>query len=191
MSIEAALAELTKAVAVLTDDIRKQNDLNERLIGLKAEAIETVKNTAKPEEKSAKATKAEKPAKAEAAPVEEKPAPAEEPAAEAPAPEAAAPAAPEEPKKLDPIAQAIADYVGGGYDEAHPQAKEERAARSGKVKDIFAAIAKKKGVEVKKHTDIPADMHPSVIKTLANLASQGNLVIKDDAPAAEDEDLLG
>jgi hypothetical protein len=169
MSLEAAIAELTKELRELKDDVRKSNDLNERMIGLKSEAIETVKGTAaKPEA----APKAEKP-KAETPKVEEPK--AEEPKVEE--------------KKLDPIAQAIADYVGSGYDAADPKAKEERAARGEKVKAIFKVISEKSGVEVKKHTDIPEKFQAAFLKTLAARAAEGNLVIgKDDAA---DEDLMG
>lgn len=184
MSIEAALAELTKEIRELKEDVRKSNDLNERMIGLKAEAIETVKTTA------AKPEAAEKP---KAAPKQKAEEPkAEEPKAEETKPEEAPKV--EEPKaeapKLDPLGQAIADYVTKGYDSADPMAKEERAARSQKVKDIFAAVAKKKGITVAKHSDIPEDMHGSVLKTLAARAAEGNLVIGKASEEAEDE-LLG
>lgn len=155
-SIEALIAENTKAMVNLTESLNKSNDLAERMIGLKADAIETVKQTA---------TKADAAPKATAKATETKP-------TETPAPETK----PVE-KELDPIAKAISDYVGGGYDEADPKAKEERAARSAKVKEIFAAISEKAGTEVKKHTDIPEKFHAAFLKTVAKRVEEGNLVI--------------
>lgn len=163
-SIEAIIAENTKAMVILTESLNKSNDLTERMIGLKSDAIETVKNVAAkpeaaaPKTTTAKATEAEKPA-------ETKPAEAEKPK-DAP---------------MDPIAQAISDYVGAGYDQAHAKAAEERKARSAKVKEIFAVIAEKGGVEVKKHTDIPEKFHGAFLKTLAKRAEEGNLVIGKDS----------
>lgn len=103
-----------------------------------------------------------------------------------PAPETTAADKPVE-KELDPIAQAISTYVGEGYDQAHPQAADERKARSAKVKEIFAAIAGKAGVEVKKHTEIPEAFHGAFLKTLAKRVEEGSLVIGKTA----DDDLLG
>lgn len=159
MSLEAAIQELTKQVAVLTESVNKGNDLSERMIGLKADAIETVKATAAKPETAPKATKAapEKTEKTDAAPekVEE--------------------------KKLDPIGQAIADYVGSGYDLADAKAADERKARAAKVKEIFKAIADKGGVTVEKHTDIPEKFHGAFLKTLAKRVEEGNLVIGKEA----------
>ena len=164
MSLEAAILDLTKQVAILTESVNKQNDLSDRMIGLKADAIETVKQTAtKPAD-----TKATKPTEAKA--------------------EAKADPAPEkvEEKKLDPIGQAIADYVGGGYDLADAKATDERKARAAKVKEIFKAIADKGGVTVEKHTDIPEKFHGAFLKTLAKRVEEGNLVIGKEADGDED-----
>ena len=179
MSLEAAIAELNKNILNLTESVNKSNDLAERMIGLKSEAIETVKATAT---KPAAAPKADKPAESPKAE-----APKAEP--EAPKTEAEKPAA----APLDPIGQAISDYVGTGYDAAHPQAAEERKARSAKVKEIFGVIAGKAGVEVKKHTDIPEKFHGPFLKTIAARAGEGNLVIKAEAEAGAEaeDDLLG
>lgn len=170
MSLEAAIAEQTKAILVLTEAVNKQNDLSERMIGLKADAIETVKQTAAKPDAAPKADKAPKETKTESAPETQK--------------------APEgekvEEKKLDPIGQAIADYVGKGYDPAHAQAKEERAARAAKVKEIFKAIAEKGGVTVEKHTDIPEKFHGAFTKTLAKRVEEGCLVIGKEADGDED-----
>lgn len=171
MSLEAAIAEQTKAILVLTEAMNKQNDLSERMIGLKADAIETVKQTAaKPDvaPKAAKETKTEVAAETQKAPEGEK----------------------VEEKKLDPIGQAIADYVGKGYDPEDAQAKEERSARAAKVKEIFAAIAKKAGTAVDRHTDIPEQFHGAFMKTLGKRVEEGCLVIGKTSGAAED-DLLG
>lgn len=169
MSLEAAIAEQTKAILVLTEAVNKQNDLSERMIGLKADAIETVKQTAaKPDAapKADKADKAPKETKTEAAPekVEE--------------------------KKQDPIAEAIAAYVAGGYDMEHPQAADERKARAAKVKEIFAAIASKGNCTVEKHGDIPEKFHGAFLNTLAKRVEEGCLVIGKTSGTAED-DLLG
>lgn len=161
MSLEAAVAELTKAVAVLTESVNKQNDLSDRMIGLKADAIETVKQTAAKTETAPKATKAADKTEKTEEKVEE--------------------------KKLDPIGQAIADYVGTGYDLSHDKAKEERSARAAKVKEIFKAIADKGGVTVEKHTDIPEKFHGAFLKTLAKRVEEGNLVIGKDADAGDDD----
>ena len=170
MSLEAAILDLTKQVAILTESVNKQNDLSDRMIGLKADAIETVKQTAtKPAD-----TKATKPADAKAT--------------DAKATEAKAEPAPEkvEEKKLDPIGQAIADYVGSGYDLADTKATDERKARAAKVKEIFKAIADKGGVTVEKHTDIPEKFHGAFLKTLAKRVEEGNLVIGKEADGDED-----
>lgn len=161
MSIEEALAANTKAMAILTESVNKQNDLSERMIGLKSEAIETVKQVAaKPTETVAKATKtAEKPPETK---VEEAP--------------------------MDPIAQAITEYVTSGYDLADPAAADERAARSAKVKTIFAAIAGKASVSVTKHSEIPASFHGAFLKTLAKRVEEGCLVIGKTADGEIDLD---
>lgn len=166
MSLEAAVETLTKNIAILTEVVNKQNDLSERMIGLKADAIETVKQTAaKPEAAAPKATKpaAEKVEK-----------PADAPAAEKP-----------EEVKQDPIAEAIGAYVATGYDASHEKAADERQARAAKVKEIFKAIADKAGVEVKKHSDIPEKFHGPFLKTLAKRVEEGNLVIGKDADGEE------
>lgn len=169
MSIEAAVEANTKAIVLLTDALNKQNDLSERMIGLKADAIETVKQTAtKAETATTKATAAKT-----------------EKEAETKAPEAEK----VEEKKQDPIAQAIADYVGTGYDASHDKATDERKARAAKVKEIFAAIAEKGGVKVEKHTDIPEKFHKAFLGTLAKRVEEGNLVIGKSSGA--DDDLLG
>lgn len=170
MSLEAAVETLTKNIAILTEVVNKQNDLSERMIGLKADAIETVKQTAaKPEAAAPKATKP-------AAEKVEKPAdaPADAPAAEKP-----------EEVKQDPIAEAIGAYVATGYDASHEKAADERQARAAKVKEIFKAIADKAGVEVKKHSDIPEKFHGPFLKTLAKRVEEGNLVIGKDADGEE------
>lgn len=172
MTLEAAIAEQTKAIGILTEAVNKSNDLAERMIGLKTEAIETVKATAAPTEAKPKATTTAKPTETKADP--------------APAPETTKADKPVE-KELDPIAQAISAYVGEGYDSAHAQAADERKARSAKVKEIFAAIAGKAGVEVKKHTEIPEAFHGAFLKTLAKRVEEGSLVIGKTA----DDDLLG
>ena len=164
MSLEAAILDLTKQVAILTESVNKQNDLSDRMIGLKADAIETVKQTAtKPAD-----TKATKPTEAKAEPKAD-PAPGKV-----------------EEKKLDPIGQAIADYVGSGYDLADAKATDERKARAAKVKEIFKAIADKGGVTVEKHTDIPEKFHGAFLKTLAKRAAEGNPAIGKEADGAED-----
>lgn len=174
MSIEELLKEQIKATVNLTDAVNKSNELAERMIGLKSEAIDTVKAVAtKPAAEPKKAEKAEKASEPEAPKTDK-----------APEPEKAS-----EPEvKLDPIAQAISDYVGTGYDASHEKAAEERKARSAKVKEIFAVIATKAGVEVKKHTDIPESFHAAFLKTISARAAEGNLVI---GKQAEDEDLMG
>lgn len=160
-SIETLIAENTKAVVTLTEALNKQNDLSERMIGLKADAIETVKQTASKPDAAPKA--AAKKTETEAAPE----------------PEKKVEAAPEktEEKPLDPIGQAISDYVGSGYDAADPKAADERKARAAKVKEIFAVIADKAKATVTKHTEIPADFHGPFLKTLAKRVAEGNLVI--------------
>jgi len=167
MSLEAAIQEMTKALAVLTESVNKQNDLSERMIGLKADAIETVKQTATKTETAPKKTET----KAAETKTETK---AEEKVEE---------------KKLDPIAQGIADYVGTGYDLSHEEAADERKARAGKVKEIFKAIADKGGVTVEKHTDIPEKFHGAFLKTLAKRVEEGNLVIGKEADGEVDLEL--
>lgn len=167
MSIEAAIEANTKQLAVLTEALNKQNDLSERMIGLKADAIETVKQTATKPDAAPKATKAAE--------------------AEKPAPEAEK----VEEKKQDPIAEAIAGYVSGGYDPADPKAADERKARAAKVKEIFAAIAKKGDCKVEKHGDIPEKFHGAFLKTLAARVEEGCLVIGKTSDAGADDDLLG
>lgn len=167
MSLEAAIAELTKAIHVQTEAVNKSNDLAERMIGLKSEAIETVKQTA---------------AKPDAAPVKAK----VESKTETPKVETKAEEKPKE-VELDPIAKAISEYVGGGYDASHEKAADERRARSSKVKEIFAVIAQKSGAIVQRHTDIPESFHGAFLKTLAKRVEEGNLVIGK----ADDDDLMG
>ncbi len=165
-SIETVIAENTKAMVNLTEALNKSNDLNERMIGLKAEAIETVKQTA---------SKPDAAPKAAARGAVEKP----EVKTEA-APEVKTETAPEvkaEEKPMDPIAEAISNYVATGYDAADPKAAEERAARSAKVKEIFKAIATRGSIEVNRHSDIPESFHGSFLKTLAKRVEEGNLVI--------------
>lgn len=171
MSLEAAIEANTKQLAVLTEALNKQNDLSERMIGLKADAIETVKQTATKPDAAPKATKAAE-TKAEA----EKPAPEAEKVEE---------------KKQDPIAEAIAGYVSWGYDPADPKAADERKARAAKVKEIFAVIAKKGDCKVEKHGDIPEKFHGAFLKTLAARVEEGCLVIGKTSDAGADDDLLG
>lgn len=169
MNLEAAIAEQTKAIGILTEAVNKSNDLAERMIGLKTEAIETVKATAAPADAKPKAT-APKPTETKADPAPEADKPVE--------------------KEMDPIAQAISGYVDGDYDKAHAQAADERRARADKVKEIFAAIAGKANVAVTKHTEIPAAFHGAFLKTLAKRAEEGSLVIGKAAEGGDD-DLLG
>jgi len=174
-SIETLIAENIKAMVNLTEALNKSNDQNERIIGLKADAIETIKQTASKPDAAPKAAAK----KTEAAP---------EVKTEA-APEVKTEAAPEvttEEVKQDPIAQAISGYVVGDYDAADPKAAEERAARSAKVREIFAAIASKAGIEVKKHSDVPESFHGAFLKTIAKRVEEGNLVIGKNS-----DDLLG
>lgn len=179
MSIEAAIENVTKALAVLTEAVNKQNDLSERMIGLKADAIETVKQTAAKPDASPKADKAPKETKTEAAAETQKAADKTD-AAETQN-------ASEEP--MDPIAEAIRNYVATGYDAADPLAAEERKARGSKVKEIFAAIAKKGDCKVEKHSDIPEKFHGAFLKTLAARVEEGCLVI--GKTSAGEDDLLG
>lgn len=174
MSLEAAIEANTKQLAVLTEALNKQNDLSERMIGLKADAIETVKQTATKPDAAPKADKAPKETKTEAASETQK-APEGEKVDE---------------KKQDPIAQAIADYVATGYNTEHPQAADERKARAAKVKEIFAAIAKKGDCKVERHGDIPEKFHGAFLKTLAARVEEGCLVIGKTSAGADD-DLLG
>ena len=91
MTLEAAIAEQTKALGILTEAVNKSNDLAERMIGLKTEAIETVKATAAPADAKPKATTTAKPTETKADP------------APAPAPDTTKADKPVE-KELDPIA---------------------------------------------------------------------------------------
>lgn len=170
-SIETLITENIKAMVNLTEALNKQNDLSERMISLKADAIETVKQTASKPDAAPKAAAKKTEEKTEAAP-EVKTEVAPEPKTEE--------------VKLDPIAQAIGDYVGSGYDPADPQAADERKARAAKVKEIYAAIAGKANVAVTKHTDVPESFHGALLKTLAKRVEEGNLVIGKTS-----DDLLG
>ena len=150
--------EHTQAVRENTDAILKLVDVTTRLADLRADAIETVKKAAAPATKTT--TKKEEAPKVEETKVEET--------------KAAAP--------TGPLPDKITEYVTG-FDQTHAQAAEERAARSAKVKAIYAALTEKAGYQVNTQADIKPEHHPVVIKKLGELIAAGNLVIKADAPA--------
>lgn len=148
-----------------TEAVLKLVDITSRLADLRADAIETVKKAAAPAAPKATAPKKEE-AKAEAPKAE---APKEEPKTAAAAP-------------TGPLPDKITEYVTG-FDQTHAQAAEERAARSAKVKAIYAALTEKAGYQVNTQADIKPEHHAVVIKKLDELIAAGNLVIKADAPA--------
>jgi len=160
--------EHTQAVRENTDAILKLVDVTTRLADLRADAIETVKKAAAPATKTT--TKKEEAPKVEETKVEETK--VEETKVEET--KAAAP--------TGPLPDKITEYVTG-FDQTHAQAAEERAARSAKVKAIYAALTEKAGYQVNTQADIKPEHHPVVIKKLGELIAAGNLVIKADAPA--------
>lgn len=160
MSLESALKELNETNLKLLD-------ATERLISLRQNAVETVKEAAAP---AAKKTETDKKglvetAKEVGAAVD--PSKVEEKRKEQTVSEAAA----------HPIGTLVLKYVGEGYDEADPDAAEERTARSEKVKAMYASIATQLKIEVKSYKDIPEKAFTAVTNKLNTLIEEGNLVI--------------
>jgi hypothetical protein len=178
MSLEAAIKENTEALSKLLT-------ATERLIGLRTEAVETVKAAAAPA-----------PAAAKAAKPKDAPPAAEEPKANISAtPEDRQPSASatdlEDAAMKHPLGKLIIDYVKNGYPEDHPQAAQERAARLQKVKALYGAISealtKAKGtpVTIASFTDIPEANHAQIIKKLEDFIAAPALVITAAAAPAE------
>jgi hypothetical protein len=167
----AALEDLMKAMEANTAELQRNTAAMEKLVSLRTEAIDHVKQVAAPAEKPAAAAKAEKPAAA---------AKAEKPAAE-PKTEAAPAKAPADPVQNDvteaDIAAAIeateiptpdfmkkvvAAYVGWGGTAEAPVSTDEREVRKGKVKDILANPK----VNAKSVADISEGARRAVLKKL-------------------------
>lgn len=179
MSLEAAIKELNETQLKLLD-------VTERLLATRTEAIETVKAVAAAEPKGKPATSA--PKKTEEVKKADEPKKTE--VAEEPKPNISV--SPEDrvdpaiaAAEQHPVGKAIVDYVSTGYNEAHPQAAEERKSRSERVKELYAKLGGQIKVEVKSYNDIPEQYHGAVLKKIAELVAEGNRVIKD-APAEVD-----
>lgn len=162
---------LEAAIQSLDAKIEKLIAVTEKLTALRADAIETVKGAAAPDAKGKKETLVDV-AKDVGAAVDVKAKAAEEAAKSDEAAAKAAAAA------AHPVGSKIMTYVQTGYNEAHPQAAEERAARVAKVKAIYAAVAAKTSKEVASYTDIPAEYTDVVLAKLDGFIKEGNLVIK-------------
>ncbi len=182
MTLEAAIAELNTNLKLNTEAMLKVGEETRRLADLRANAIETVKEAVEKPAEAPKATRTRK--AAEPAAEEKQPDPAPETRQITQNPDDRREVAVDTPLKT-----AIATYVGTGYPENHPQAKEERAARAAKVRTLFAKVGEKLGAEINTQADIPEKHHATVIKKLEEFAAEGNLVIKADAPASDDLDL--
>lgn len=178
MSLEAAIKENTEALSKLLT-------ATERLIGLRTEAVETVRAAAAPASVAAKA------AKPKDTPT---PAPEEPKANISTTPEDRQPPTPSEAESAalkHPLGKLIVDYVRNGYPEDHPQAGAERAARLDKVKALYGAISealtKAKGtpVTITSFTDIPEANHAQIIKKLEDFIAAPALVIAAAAAPAE------
>jgi hypothetical protein len=177
MSLEAAIKENTEALSKLLT-------ATERLIGLRAEAVETVRAAAAPASVAAKAAKPK-----------DAPAPEEPKANISATPEDRQPAASasdaENAAMKHPLGKLIIDYVKNGYPEDHPQAAQERAARLEKVKALYGAISealtKVNGtpVTITSFTDIPEANHAQIIKKLEDFIAAPALVITAAAAPAE------
>jgi hypothetical protein len=169
MSLEAAIKENTEALSKLLT-------ATERLIGLRTEAVETVKAAAAPASVAAKA------AKPKDAPAPEEPKANISTTPEDRQPPPAATDA-ENAAMKHPLGKLIIDYVKNGYPEDHPQAAQERAARLEKVKALYGAISealtKAKGtpVTIASFADIPEANHAQIIKKLEDFIAAPPLVI--------------
>ena len=176
MSLEAAIKENTEVLSKLLT-------ATERLIGLRTEAVETVKAAAAPASVSAKAAKPK-----------DAPAPEEPKANISATPEDRQPPSATDAENAamqHPLGKLIVEYVKNGYPEDHPQAAQERAARLGKVKALYGAISdaltKAKGtpVTIASFTDIPEANHAQIIKKLQDFIAAPPLVITAAAAPAE------
>jgi hypothetical protein len=176
MSLEAAIKENTEALS-------KMLTATERLIGLRTEAVETVKAAAAPASVAAKAAKPK-----------DAPAPEEPKANISTTPEDRQPPPAtdlEDAAMKHPLGKLIIDYVKNGYPEDHPQAAQERAARLEKVKALYGAISealtKAKGtpVTIASFADIPEANHAQIIKKLEDFIAAPPLVIAAAAAPAE------
>lgn len=175
MSLEAAIKENTEVLSKLLT-------ATERLIGLRTEAIETVKAAAAA------------PVAAKAAKPKDAPAPEEPKANISATPEDRQPPSATDAENAamqHPLGKLIVEYVKNGYPEDHPQATQERAARLGKVKALYGAISealtKAKGtpVTIASFTDIPEANHAQIIKKLQDFIAAPALVITAAAASAE------
>lgn len=172
MALEDTIKALTAAIERLT--LETQN-----LMALRADAVETVKTAAAAAPAAApKATKAPK-----------------ETAAAAPT--AAAEKTDAEKELERKIAAAEAHPVGSlvlkymkGFDEADPKAAEERDARLAQVKGIYEKVQNylrangQPDAVVNSFSDIPENLHPTVVDALTKFLAAGNLVIGKTAPLA-------
>lgn len=142
MALEEALAELSKRVAALTDEVQKNNAITQNLLEARTEAIESVRTAAA---KPAKAEKAEKPAAEEKKPAaEEKKVEPEKPAAEEKQPEPEKPAAKPvtsipaaDDLSNDALKAHVAYFINFGSSDENPLSKEDRDLRMGKVRSVL------------------------------------------------------
>lgn len=82
------------------------------------------------------------------------------------------------------VNDAISGYVGGTNDA------EERAARAAKVKGVLTKFSPE-GTEKVNGGTLLADKRAAFIKTVAKWVEEGNLIVKEEAAAADDDGLLG
>jgi len=168
----------------LTDAVNRNTAMMERLIQMRGDAIEAVKETAKPATKKADKPKADtKKADKPKADDEDKPQISANPEDRKPAEEEGGTAAKKSPH--DMLAETIRAYLQINDDKA------DREARQGMVRKLFAH-EKVCGNEKAKHTDVPEAMVPTVIANIHKLhEAEKKRLAEAENSSGDDEDLLG
>lgn len=172
------MASLEQAIDALRDEVQKLTAITTKLLDVRADAIETVKNAAA---SPTKATKKPEPEKAE--PAKEEVAKAEPEKVER---EVATQTPDADDLGDDAMKEHVASYVNFGYDDG-AMPKEEREARMTKVKEVLAHPK----VNAKTVAEVPQNARNAFRKKIDSFIDEikenGPLTGKADASADLDD----
>lgn len=153
MSLEESIVTLTNTVETMTTKLEQLIQTTEALRSLRADAIETVKNTAAaPTEKKTRATKSAEP----------EPQPETEPEVETKE-EVQEPTA-------DTLSDAVKEYIGIAGNDG-----DRRKELAGKVKEIFGKV------KATKRSEVPKDKEAAVEKAIRKLIDEATAAENEDA----------
>lgn len=153
MSLEESIVTLTNTVETMTTKLEQLIQTTEALRSLRADAIETVKNTAAaPTEKKTRATKSAEP----------EPQPETEPEVETKE-EVQEPTA-------DTLSDAVKEYIGIAGNDG-----DRRKQLAAKVKEIFGKV------KATKRSEVPKDKEAAVEKAIRKLIDEVTAAENEDA----------